>query len=175
MFFAEFDSSGSRLWCSYFGGAGGNMFQEHINPELLSDGTLVLWGSTGATTGIGTEGAPYQSMTTPYPDFPFGFVTRFVFKDELGTSETAGLSADIQLYNNPNNGNFTLSGSVLAKETTVLSLYDTAGRLVKKETLSRQQKQDFSWGHLLTSGNYILSVSKKSGVQLKTFKMTVKK
>ncbi|MBA5247775.1 T9SS type A sorting domain-containing protein [Marnyiella aurantia] len=175
MFFAEFDSSGSRLWCSYFGGAGANMFQEHINPELLSDGTLILWGSTGATTGIGTEGAPYQSMTNPYPGSPFGFVTRFVFKDELGTSETAGFSADIQLYNNPNNGNFTLSGSALAKEATVLALYDTAGRLVKKEELSRQQKQDFSWGHLLTSGNYILSVSKKSGELLKTFKMTVKK
>lgn len=175
MFFAEFDSSGSRLWCSYFGGAGANMFQEHINPELLNDGTLILWGSTGATTGIGTEGAPYQSMTNPYPGFPFGFVTRFVFKNELGTSETAGFSADIQLYNNPNNGNFTLSGSVLAKEAAVMSLYDTSGRLVKKEALSRRQKQDFSWGDLLTAGNYILSVSKKTGEQLKSFKMTVNK
>lgn len=174
MFFAEFDTNGARLWASYFGGPGTNPFQEQANPEFLDDGTLILWGLTGAQTGIATAGGQFPVMLNPSPPAPFGFVTRFVFKEGMGTNDTENLS-DLVLYDNPNNGNFALSGSVLQKENCSLAVFDASGRKIADRKLSKAKLQQFELAHLLVPGNYLLQLSGNSKNVLKVFKMTVKK
>ncbi|MDF0718431.1 T9SS type A sorting domain-containing protein [Kaistella sp. PBT33-4] len=173
-YFAKFSASGNLIWCSYYGGTSsypGILMPLNI---AIDNNVLFLYGNTNSETGYTSESAWMPQRNPSNTSQTTAFIARFDLKSAMGVSGNESLK-ELVLYNNPNNGNFTLSGSVLAKEAAVMSLYDTSGRLVKKEELSRQQKQDFSWGHLLTSGNYILSVSKKFGEQLKTFKMTVKK
>lgn len=174
MFFAEFDTNGNRKWCSYFGGPGNNWFGEQINPEFLSDGSLVLWGFTGAQTGVTTEGAQYPQMLNPSPPAPFGFLTKFDFRDKMATQETAA-AHDLVLYDNPNNGDFGISGSVLQKENCTLAVYDMAGRILAAQTLNKMKVQQLKMSQLLVPGNYLVNVSSQDGTMLKVFKMTVKK
>ena len=68
------------MWTSYFGGPGGNYYAEQASPELLSDGSLILWGTTGAATGVATANGAYPTMLNPSPGQSFGFVTKFALK-----------------------------------------------------------------------------------------------
>lgn len=61
MFLARFDSSGSRLWCTYFGGEGDEM---GVSIALDHAGNIILSGNTGSSTGIATPGSHmYQKQS----------------------------------------------------------------------------------------------------------------
>jgi hypothetical protein len=171
MFFAEFNSNGNQIWCSYFGGTGGNV--EEINPFLTKDGNLYLWGATYKNNGITTSNGYYPTMINSSGN-AFGFITKFVLKsNEMSTLEE-DLVKDLILYSNPNNGIFSLQGSVLAKEKCNFTIYDTSGRLLHNQEMKKEKKQSFNYQHKLNSGNYILSVKNDKNQILKTFKMQVK-
>lgn len=174
MFFAEFDGiTGSRTWASYFGGPGFSPLGEYIHPEFLNDGSLILWGMTGAQTGIGTEEGAFPTMINPSPGISFGFITRFDFRDKLGTTEV-GNAKDLILYDNPNNGNFTLSGNILEKEQCSLKIYDLSGRLFFQQELTKNKSQQLNLQNLLIGGNYLVEIRDKEKHKLKIFKMIVK-
>ncbi|MCJ8155538.1 T9SS type A sorting domain-containing protein [Chryseobacterium sp. SSA4.19] len=172
MYFAEFDDNGNRQWSSYYGGAGSNNFGEYINAKFLNNGALILWGLTGSPTGIGTSGAAYPNMINPYPSSPFGFIAKFSSNRELSTSETVK-NEDLQLYDNPNNGNFTISGNILEKQKAVLSVFDRSGKLVYQTPFERKKTSHFNLQGKLTVGNYLLEVT-ADNTMVKVFKMTVK-
>ena len=174
MFFAEFDTDGNRNWCSYLGGvaANYNIWGNYIHPILLNDESLILWGNTNSPTGIATANGTYPNMTNPYPGDPFGFITKFVLKERLGTSEVK--NEDLHLFDNPNNGNFYISGSVLTKKNCTMLIYDLSGRLIKKQPLNNNEKQYFNYEKILASGSYILTISDHKEEKLKTFKMIVR-
>ncbi len=174
IFFTEFDDTGRRMWTSYFGGPGGSYYGEQAQPELLSDGSLILWGTTGAATGIATANGAYPTMLNPSPGQSFGFVTKFALKVPLSTSE-ANETDDLQLFDNPNNGEFTLRGSVLEKEKTILKIYDISGRSIKNINLKKQKTQQFYLQKELPKGNYLLEIISDKGKKLKVFKMLVNK
>lgn len=173
MYFAEFDHNGNQKWCSYYGGSGNNLFDEQVNPELLSDGSLILWGSTGSPTGIGTEGAAYQFMTSPSAPQPFGFIAKFNLKNPLSTSDLVK-NNDLQLYDNPNNGNFTISGSVLEKQKASLSVFDMSGKLIHQASFGKKKINQFNLQNKLLPGNHLLEVKSDKDEKIKVFKMTVK-
>lgn len=173
-FFTEFDSSGGRKWTSYFGGFGGNHWGEQANPELLSDGSLILWGVTGAPTGIATTNGAYPTMTNPSPNQSFGFVTKFALKVPLSTSEINETN-DLQLVNNPNNGNFAITGGILEKEKTSIKIYDISGRLLESIPLKKQKKHQFNLENKLAKGNYLIELNSENGKKIKVFKMFVNK
>ena len=173
MYFAEFDANGNREWSSYYGGAGSNYYGEYINARFLNNGALILWGVTGSPTGIGTNGAAYPNMTNPYPSSPFGFIAKFSSKSELSTSD-AVKNSELQLYDNPNNGNFAISGSILQKEKSNLSIFDMSGKLVYQAPFEKKKTNHFNLQGKLTIGNYLLEVRSENGEKLKVFKMTVK-
>ncbi len=174
MYFAEFDGNGNRQWASYYGGAGSSNLGEYINARFLSNGALILWGVTGSPTGIGTNGAAYPNMTNPYPSLPFGFIAKFSSKRELSASDDAIKNRDLQLYDNPNNGNFAVSGSVLEKQKTVLSVFDMSGKLVYQAPFEKKKTNHFNLQGKLVIGNYLLEVTSENGEKIKVFKMTVK-
>ena len=90
----------------------------------------------------------------------------------MNTSETVA-TQDFVLHNNPNHGNFYLSGSLLQKQNSRLKIYDASGRLVHQQPLSKNAKQFIALEHLLTKGNYMVEVLSDTKTSLKTFKMIV--
>ncbi|MCC2591695.1 T9SS type A sorting domain-containing protein [Chryseobacterium sp. MFBS3-17] len=142
--------------------------------KLLSNGALILWGSTGASTKIVTHGAAFPAMIDPSPGKTFGFMAKFTLKEELSVAET-GAGQDLVLYDNPNNGNFYLSGSVLQKEAATVQVYDFAGRLIVQKPLAKRKTQHIDLAGTLSAGTYMVKVSANQGTVLKTFKMVVNK
>lgn len=173
MYFAEFDSDGNRIWASYYGGSGSNQLGEYINAKFMNNGSLLLWGFTGSPTGIGTEGVTYQYMTDPYPNTPFGFVAKFSLKDGLSTSEL-NKQNELQLYDNPNNGNFYLSGKALEKQNIVVKIFDMSGKLLNTEHLNANKTHYLQMNGKIQPGNYLVEANTEKGEKLKVFKMTVK-
>lgn len=142
--------------------------------KLLSNGALILWGSTGASTGIATPGAAFPAMIDPSPGKIFGLLAKFTLKEELSVAET-GAGQDLVLYDNPNNGNFYLSGSVLQKEAATVQVYDLAGRLIVQKPLAKRKTQHIALAGTLPAGAYMVKVATDHGAVLKTFKMVVNK
>ncbi|GEN78178.1 T9SS type A sorting domain-containing protein [Chryseobacterium hagamense] len=176
MYFAEFDDAGNRQWASYYGGTGSNYFGEFINAQFLDNGALMLWGITGSPTGIGTVGAAYPDMTNPYPQSPFGFIARFSLKGEqqMSVSDEAVKNNGLQLYDNPNNGNFAVSGNLLEKQKANLSVYDRSGKLVYQAPFEKKKVNSFHLAGKLVTGNYLLEVLSENKEKIAVFKMTVK-
>lgn len=176
LFFTKFDTNGNRLWTSYYGDA--NRFNgyetEFINVKIKDNNTFYLFGNTNALTGFSTQGAAQPNIISPNMNIAeaIGFVARFDKKGEMNTSETVA-SQDLVLHNNPNNGNFYLSGSLLQKQNSRLKIYDASGRLVYQQPLSKNAKQYITLEHLLTKGNYMVEVLSSSKTSSKTFKMIV--
>jgi hypothetical protein len=169
-FFAEFEAEGGRLvWASYFGGVTSGASPEEINPKFLNDGTLLLWGDTSSMTGVTTANGYFP--TKILSSETIGFLTRFAFNN-MATQES-NASQDLQLYDNPNNGNFSLVGKALAQKNLQLKLYDASGRLVVTRKLNTEKKQSFEFQNLLSKGNYLLEISDNKAT-IKTFKMIVK-
>jgi hypothetical protein len=132
--------------------------------------TFYLYGATLADTGITTPGA---AQTAKIPNERTGFVARFDLKTEMATSET-DLLKDLVLYDNPNNGNFSISGSILQKNQFQMKIYDMAGRMVYQQKMSKEKTQNFDLQNFLSKGNYLVEVRENNAETLKTFKMIVK-
>ena len=175
LFFSRFDLNGNQEWCSYYGGPGNNPSIDQQNIGILTQGenTFYLYGSTTAATGIATESA-YQTQISPnISTFTSGFLARFDLINPLGTTE-ADPAKDLVLYNNPNSGNFSLSGSILAKEKCGIMIYDMSGRVIYQQALSNNKTQQFNLEGKLSKGNYLIEVTGGADQKLKVFKMTVR-
>lgn len=173
MYFAEFDDTGARKWCSYYGGLGTSFWGEYITPKFSHDGSFILYGTTGATSGIGTSNGAFPSMLNPAVQQPFGYIAKFDLKEQLSTSE-ATKPIDLILYDNPNNGNFYLKGNILEKKHTSIKLLDMSGRLVAEQKLEKNDTNFIQMKGKLSAGNYMLQVLSDQSEQIKVFKMTVK-
>ncbi|WBV60824.1 T9SS type A sorting domain-containing protein [Chryseobacterium camelliae] len=172
MYFAEFDDTGARLWSSYYGGPGTCFYGEYITPKFSSDGSFILYGTTGATSGIGTSNGAFPSMLNPAGQQPFGYIAKFVLKEQLSTSETTK-TTDLILYDNPNNGNFYLKGDALEKQQASIKLLDMSGRLVAEQKLEKNKINFIQMKGRLSAGNYMFQVLSDQSEEIKVFKMTV--
>ncbi|ODS89633.1 MAG: hypothetical protein ABS44_03315 [Chryseobacterium sp. SCN 40-13] len=170
-YFAKFNSSGNFIWCSYYGGTSFSHIDVPLN-IAIDNGVLFLFGNTNSNTGYTTEGAwmPQRVPQSTGNDLT-SFIARFDNKS-LSTSEVR--NTDLQLYNNPNDGNFYLSGDILKKDHCIMAIYNAAGRIVKQETLSKEETQYFPFEGNLLSGVYFVTISHHDGKPIKTFKMMVK-
>lgn len=171
LYFAKFNSSGNLVWSSYYGGT--SDFPTFVVPinVAFKDNSLYLFGSTNSNTGYSTEGS-WMPVRNPANTIGLtSFIARFDNKS-LGTSENAALS-DLVLFDNPNNGNFSLRGKDLTKAECSMKIYDMAGRMITAQKLSNAYSQHFNMQNILKKGNYIIEIS-ASRQSLKTFKMTVR-
>ncbi|KQT18203.1 hypothetical protein ASG31_05590 [Chryseobacterium sp. Leaf404] len=171
-YFTEFDELGNMKYCSYFSARGNSLYSDTYNPEFLSDGSLIIWGVTGSSTGIGTPGSGFPAMINPYPGQPFGYIVKFAL-NTLSTSESDP-NSDIQLYDNPNNGDFYISGRILEKEKTMIAVYDMSGRLAATFQLEKKKINFIQLSKKLSGGIFMVKLISDKGRQLKVFKVNVK-
>lgn len=169
LFFAKFDSSGTREWSSYYGGAAAQIGSvPGMNIAVFDSDTFYLYGSTASTVGISTEGA---AQSTGVSNILNGFLAKFDRKN-LSTSETS-LIKDLILYDNPNNGIFTIEGDILRKKDFTLHIYDFSGRLLYREKMKKEGKQVFNYQGRLKTGTYSVQIAAGKSLE-KNFKMIVK-
>lgn len=174
LYFAKFDITGNQQWCSYYGGSNspGNLNIPSISIYPRGNEHFYLVGATNASTGISTAGTYQPQLPPQTTNFYTGYVVRFNYKGELGTNEVTDIK-DLQLYDNPNNGNFSLQGDILAKENCKMQVCDASGRIVYQQNLSKQKKINFELTAFLTSASYLVKVSNSKNEMLKSFKMIV--
>lgn len=180
-FFSMFTTSGSHLFTSYYGGFN-NM--ENDGYQYLTDigckfskntNAFYLFGNTENPNGFSSANGHQQNIIYPPTETrgKAGFLAKFS-STVLSTAE-ANSSKDLILYNNPNNGNFSLKGSVLEKESYLINISDMSGRLVYSAATSKNREEHFRLAGKLDNGSYLLSVSKTDKTPVKTFKLIIKK
>lgn len=173
-FFAKFNAAGNLDWSSYYGGTSTNTsYLKTINIKY-DNNSLFLFGCTNSNTGFTTEEAFMPARNPNNTTANTGFFARLNKKEILSVEDTSK-NKDLVLYNNPNNGIFSLSGSILKNTSCVMTIYDMSGKLIIKKNLERNKDQKFNLQNLLSSGNYLIQINNEKGEKLKVFKMTVKK
>lgn len=173
-YFAKFNSTGNLEWSSYYGGGTSQTsYMKSINIKYDSN-SLFLYGNTNYNTGFTTPGAFMPTRNPETSTENTGYFARFDQKGELSVNE-AQADKNLVLYNNPNNGNFTISGNILQKEACSMVIYDISGKLITSQKLSQNKSQQFNLETILSSGNYLLQVNNENGEKIKVFKMNVKK
>ncbi|MDR2234799.1 MAG: T9SS type A sorting domain-containing protein [Chryseobacterium sp.] len=180
IFFSMFGTSGSHIFTSYYGGPNNNLGDNIVNDSEIAckfsenSDSFYLFGTTENTSGFTTPNAPLQDIIYPPNSLGrAGFLIKFSSR-VLSTSET-GTSTDLVLYNNPNNGNFSLKGGILEKESYLITITDMPGRLVYSAPTSKKAEEHFNLAGRLETGTYLLTVSKPDKTPVKTFKLIIKK
>lgn len=173
-FFAKFNTTGNLEWSSYYGGSSTSTTSLKSINIKYDNNSLFLFGNTNSNTGFASAGAFMPNRIPDNTVATHGFFARFNSKQELSVNEI-NLDKNLVLYNNPNNGVFSISGSVLQKENCSVSFYDTSGRFITKRQMDHSKNQNFDMQNLLDTGNYLVKVNNEKGTVLKVFKMTVKK
>ena len=87
--------------------------------------------------------------------------------------DTPNIPIAIQVYPNPNNGNFTIEGTALAEINFDMVLFDEMGRRVIQKRLPQVVKQNFIFRKMLAAGTYILWLRSQDGAITKTFKILI--
>lgn len=170
-FFVKFNSNGQRIWASYYGDSslGYNL---PIN-IAVNNSSLYLYGETIATTGYSTPNSWQPQIIDPNSQKKnVAFVAKFDLKN-LSTSEN-NKPEKLTLYDNPNNGNFSLKGSILEKEICRLKLYDMSGKIVHSQTLEKNKLQNIYLKEKLIRGTYMVQVNDNKNNNLANIKMIVK-
>lgn len=177
IFFSMLDSStGFPDFISYYGGTSNSFHPNDIQCifSIDSDG-FYLYGSTGRSTGFSSANGYQQTIIYPggITTGISGFIAKFSPKT-LSASE-ADPAGDLMLYNNPNNGNFSIKGTVLQQVPHMIVIHDVSGRLLYSRPIKKSKEEHFRLEHLLAHGNYIVSVTNSDLTVVKTFKLMIRK
>lgn len=174
-FLNVFDYTGKRVWGTYYGGTN-NEFSSGALSSINGTDFFLYGGSMSVLGGVSTPNGAY-------PDFSFspfgnhtgamnGYIVKFT-KEEMGLS-SIGDESEIKLYPNPNQGRFSLVGTVLGKEEFQMQIFELSGKLIVDRKLGLYEQQFFDYSSQLNSGVYILKLTSESSKIQKTFKMLVK-
>ncbi|NMH25493.1 T9SS type A sorting domain-containing protein [Flavobacterium solisilvae] len=168
-----FDHNGNRLWGSYYGGV-----DYELEVGILTsiyENSFYLYGGTRSISGISTLNGAYPNFNYFIPPYGSTHDNAYLAKFSIGTlNNPAHNTNEISLYPNPNNGSFTLSGSVLGKENFEMQLYNMQGQQLVNRNLSLYEEQNFNFSPYLKSGIYILKLQSKEQKIQKEFKFIVK-
>ncbi len=177
-FFSMFNTAGTHLFTSYYGGTftSDPATDSQIGGQFShSSDVFYIFGSSGNPNDIATANS-HQPNIIPPPGTTIGrtgFIAKFSLAS-LSTSEAAP-AKDLVLYNNPSDGNFSLKGTVLSKESHIINITDMSGRQIYSSPISKTAEQHFRLADQLANGNYLISVSKTDKTPVKSFKLTIKK
>jgi hypothetical protein len=171
-FFARFNTSGERLYASYYGGSGIELTHGCLQ---FDEERFYVWGSTLSNEGIATNGSFQPALNdgtqNMIPVAENSFLAQFKIEP---LSQTDFSAADLVLYPNPNNGSFTLSGASAWNTCKLsLSIYDALGRLIKTIRISNVAVQTFDLRHELQTGVYLAKLHGQN-MTVKTFKILVR-
>lgn len=180
LFFSMFNSLGTEIFTSYYGSAwlGNNTpanFVEVINCKFsTTSDSFYIYGFANRYSGYTTANA-HQTTISEYQTNGFGgngYITKFNTLP-LSTLESTK-SNDITLFNNPNNGNFSIRGKKLSKDNQSIKITDVSGKLIYSQNLKNDIQTDFKLNGFLENGNYLLNIY-SSNKLIKNFKLIIKK
>lgn len=171
-FFAKFSTTGERVWSSYYGGMG---VDEPTG--CVHDGKGVyLCGRTTSPNNIATPGGylPTGGGGVYYQGFVAKFYTPDTGSSTLSVRKPMEGSHNFTVYPNPNNGTFTVVGTLETNAATAqLSITDITGKTVwagYADLQNGQVNKEISAGATLPTGVYILKAT--SGSLTKTIRFT---
>lgn len=176
-FFSMLSTTGSHLFTSYYGGPWeSNADIANINCLFSPNSdSFYLYGTTARTTGYTTINGNQPSMIFPVNNIlgNSGYITKFSL-NILSVSEN-NLADDLKLFNNPNNGAFTLKGEILGQKEHFINITDLSGRIIYTKKISKNNTQYFDLTNNLDNGTYILSLEAANKTLVKSFKLIIKK
>ena len=175
-FFSMFSTAGSHLFTSYYGGPWeSNADMSVINCSFSPNSdSFYLYGATARTIGFTTINGNQTNII--YPDNMSGnsgYITKFS-PNVLSVSE-GNSTDDLKLFNNPNNGIFTLKGKILAHKKHFVTITDLSGRIIYSKKTDKNNTQYFDLANNLSNGAYILSLETENKTLVKSFKLLIKK
>jgi hypothetical protein len=133
-FLAKFDSTGTRIWGTYYGGNAGD---NAVAISVGKNGDIFNAGGSSSTNGIATSGAfQTTNMCTGYGVY----VAKFYPTGTIGIVEF-NINSDkdlVTIYPNPNNGEFFIK----AKEEIKLEIVNELGQALR--TVSLNQSNNYS-------------------------------
>ena len=138
-FLSKFSAVGSLIWATYYGGTWDDVALS-VSTDYI--GNVYMAGYTASPSNIGTAGS-YQPA---YADSFDAFIAKFDTATTTAVHTISKTLNNIQLFPNPNGGNFTVSGMVSgARDEVMMEITDAAGRVlqtvhvpVKNNTFTRQ-------------------------------------
>lgn len=169
-------TTGSPDFISYYGGISNSPLEGvdgRCSFSKSSDG-FYLFGATYRNNGFTSANGYQQAIIYPQGVTMgrSGYIAKFNTKN-LSTNETNSIE-DFVLYNNPNNGNFSLKGSALNKEPHIININDMSGKLIYSRSIQKSKEEHFNLEDQLSKGNYILSIKKSDKTVVKSFKLIIK-
>ncbi len=127
-FLAKYNSSGTQKWSTYYGGNAG----DEGYACAFGGNAVYICGQTNSPDNIATPGSFLS--TSPGGAFYYeGFLGKFIDPPAPSLSLAAtSVYQSINLFPSPNNGSFTVSGNITAKDLSdvTLTITDIAGRVV---------------------------------------------
>lgn len=169
-----FDHNGNRLWGSYYGGSK----WEFGSGILLSNNhhNFFLYGMTQSQSGVSTpQGAHPVFSHSPFTN-PSSASNGYIVKFDTGSLglPSSHETNDIRFYPNPNNGNFTLTGTALGTECFQMQIFDVLGRQLITKKLELYEHLNFDYSASLESGTFILKLTSENQKNQRIFKFVVR-
>ncbi len=127
-YISKFDTNGQKLWGSYYGGEN---YEDLVGFLPYQDG-FYLVGMTNSITNIATpisdtEIQPYEICDEDAQNPQNIFVAHFKINPLSTKNNTLN---KLELYPNPNNGNFTFKGNFIGLQNLKITIYDNQGRII---------------------------------------------
>jgi|GEM_PF-3432703 hypothetical protein len=160
-YIAKFDTSGNRLWGTYFGGQGE---ESKINILYDQNQGFYLFGQTGSSTNIATSNGWWDSSMQGNPS---GFIVKFK-PENLSVTEKQAKS--FKIFPNPSSGNFTIASD--SDQKLKLSIFDLQGRRVKSISQA-ETNQSINMKDALNPGLYFIKIVNKNQ-KTQTMRLLVK-
>ena len=177
--FSMFDTDGNRLFTSYYGAYIANVGTQPVyvyGQFSNKSDAFFLYGYTPSENGF-TQNALQNSIISPSSStYTYGPYVSYLakFSANLLSTEEAAKQNDLKLFDNPNNGAFSLKGSILSKEQCSFTIYDSSGRMLADIAMGKAEVQNFNLSKILSKGNYVLTLKNSKKEPVKIFKMLVK-
>ncbi|HYV95124.1 MAG TPA: SBBP repeat-containing protein [Chitinophagales bacterium] len=169
---AEFDSSGNRIWSTYFGGPG---YDEAFDIEINNSGSLYLDINSDSTLPV-TAGA-YQTTVRGEDDLAVFMFNLNTDSSGLKGSKTLQALSDfhLKIYPNPSPGIITAELQSGESGYTRLNVFDVSGKIVFSRMVAVKEGTNTFYLDLsaLNSGNYLLGET--GSAQSKTLSFTIEK
>lgn len=174
LFFTKFDTNGNRIWTSYYGGYNlASNSHEDIGVLMKDENTFFIYGTTSSDQGIASTNAAQSQIYDPYYWYTTNFIAKFSKNGSLYTNENSVIKKT-NLFPNPSNGNFNISGIEHENQQAVAEVYDFSGRLLIRETFKTQKQNSFHFSGKLKAGNYLLNIKNKNGEKIFNTKLIIK-
>ncbi len=170
-FVSIFDSSGQKLWGTYYGG---NNREIKMSSHPYANNFYIV-GTTSSTESIATPNSlqPNFVITNNDPNASLRtniFIAHF---EPNALKTTKNTLENLDLFPNPNNGNFGIKGNFAGLQNLEMIIYDNQGRIIyTKKIIGLEDCTTINLENKLQSGMYFVKIF-NTDVE-KTIKMMVR-